>query len=293
VIPPSFDYIRCHTVDEALAALARHGGDAKILAGGHSLVPVLKMRLNDPAVLVDLGGVSELVGVEDRGAELYVGAMTTYQDAIASALVQAYCPVLAQAAETVGDPQVRHRGTIGGGLAHADPAGDLGAVAVALRCDMVIAGPAGERRVSADDFFVDYFETEVEEDELLVGLVVPKPQALAGAWYEKFNRAAHMWSIVGVCAAVERAEGRVVSARVALTNMASTPVRATATERALVGLDASNVSAATELADRGTNPTSDANAQADYRRHLARVLTHRAVVKAMQGPLESTAGEPW
>jgi carbon-monoxide dehydrogenase medium subunit len=293
MIPAAFDYLRCRTVDEALDALTQHGEDAKVLAGGHSLVPVLKMRLNAPALLVDLGGIGELVGIEDRGAELHIGAMTTYQQVIDDDLVAAHAPVLAQAAHAIADPQVRHRGTVGGALAHADPAGDLGAVAVALGCDLVVAGPAGQRRVPADEFFVDYFETVVREGEILIGVVVPKGAGARRGWYEKFNRASHMWSIVGVCAVLRLTEDRIVDARVALTNMASTPVRARATEAALVGLlvgDAAGIAAAGAVADEGTAPTSDANAQADYRRHLAKILTRRAVHKALA---DESSGEEW
>lgn len=281
MIPAAFDYVRCQDLDEAVAALARHGDEAKLLAGGHSLVPVLKLRLNAPALLVDLRSVPELAGIRIREDELVVGAMTTYQQIIDSPAVNAWAPVLAQACGTIADPQVRHRGTIGGSLAHADPAGDLGAVAVALDCDLVLAGPRGRRRVAADGFFVDHFESVLDEDEVLVEVVVPRWPAGTGGWYEKFNRASHMWAIVGTCALVVEADGRVAEVRVAHTNMGSTPVRAQATEEALRGKPMTAIAAASELADRGTAPPDDSQGSARYRRHLSRVLTGRALARAV------------
>lgn len=280
MIPPEFGYLRCRSVNEALEALSRYGDDAKILAGGHSLVPVLKMRLNEPSLLIDLGRVEELKVIEDHGDELVIGAMTTYQQVVDSPLVRKFAPVLRQGVGTIGDPQVRHRGTLGGSLAHADPAGDAGPLVVALGGDLLIAGPEGLRRVSADSFFVDYFETVLADDEILIGIAIPKREDLRG-WYEKFNRAAHMWSVVGSCAVVGEAAGKITHVRVVLTNMASTPVRATATEVALAGGNRDDVIRAAALASEGTSPTSDANAGADYRRHLARVLTERALFRAL------------
>lgn len=263
--------------------MARCGPDAKLLAGGHSLLPVLKMRLNEPSVLIDLGRVEELTGIRDEGDELVVGAMTTYQQIVDSALVRHHAPVLSQGVETIGDPQVRHRGTLGGSLAHADPAGDAAPVVVALGADVLITGPRGRRRMPADDFFVDYFETALADDEILTGVAIPK-QGERGGWYEKFNRAAHMWSIVGSCAVVGLTAGRVTTVRVVLTNMGSTPVRARATEAALLGNNARDVARAAALADDGTRPSSDAQADEEYRRHLSRVLTERALRRAMGLP---------
>lgn len=282
MIPAAFDYARPTTVDEALQALADGGEDAKILAGGQSLIPVMRLRLAAPSTVVDLTRVAELRGVREDGDALVIGAMTTHSDVLADPLIRQHAPLIAQATETVADRQVRHRGTFGGALAHADPAGDLPAVALALDAEFVIAGPAGRRTVPAGEFFVDYLTTALAEDELLVEVRVPE---LAGQWgmhYEKFNRVAQAWSIVAVAAAVRREDGHIAEARIGLTNMGTTPLRATATEQALAGADAvaEAVARAAEQAAEGTEPSDDLNAKADYRRHLARVLTRRAVTAA-------------
>jgi aerobic carbon-monoxide dehydrogenase medium subunit len=282
MIPVAFDYARPSTLDEALRAVAEGGEDVKILAGGQSLIPVLRLRLAAPETVVDLGRVGELRGIREEGDAIVIGAMTTHADVLADPLVQRFAPLIAEATETVADRQVRHRGTFGGALAHADPAGDLPAVALALDAQFVIAGPAGRRTVPAAEFFVDYLTTALEEGEILVEVRVPK---LAGDWgmhYEKFQRVAQAWSIVAVAAAVRREDGRIAEARVGLTNMGPTPLRASAVEAALAGAEATPeaVAAAAERAAEGTSPTSDLNAQADYREHLARVLTRRAVMAA-------------
>jgi aerobic carbon-monoxide dehydrogenase medium subunit len=282
VIPAPFQYARPTTVDEALQAVAEGGEDVKILAGGQSLIPVMRLRLAAPETVVDLGRVSEMRGVRDDGDAVVIGAMTTHHDVMTDPLVQQYAPLIAEATETVADRQVRARGTFGGALAHADPAGDLPAVALALDAEFVIAGPNGRRTVPAADFFVDYLTTALEEGELLVEIRIPK---LTGDWgmrYEKFNRVAQAWSIVAVAAAVRREDGRIAEARIGLTNMGSTPLRARAAEAALAGVEASAdaVGAAARAAAEGTSPSSDLNAQADYRQHLAQVLTRRAVIAA-------------
>lgn len=283
MIPADFDYIRAASVDEAVTALAEHGDEAKVLAGGHSLLPLMKLRLAYPEVLVDIGRVPELRGVRDDGDALVIGAATTHQDVVDSELVRTHCPVLGEATAMVGDPQVRHRGTIGGAVAHGDAAGDLPAVMVALEAQVILRGPSGERTVAATDFFVDYLETAADDDELLTAVRVPK---LGQGWsgnYQKFNRVAQAWAIVGVCALVHRRNGSITEARVGLTNMATTPVRATATERALAGasVDVDAVRAAAGHAAEGTDAPADLNAQPDYREHLARVLTGRAVERAL------------
>jgi carbon-monoxide dehydrogenase medium subunit len=282
VIPASFEYARPTTVDEALQAIADGGDDVKIMAGGQSLIPVMRLRLAAPETVVDLSRVAELRGVRDDGDAIVIGAMATHHDVMTDPLVLQYAPLIAEATETVADRQVRARGTFGGALAHADPAGDLPAVALALDAEFVIVGPEGRRTVPASDFFVDYLTTALEEGELLVEIRVPK---LAGEWgmrYEKFNRVAQAWSIVAVAAVVRRENGHIAEARIGLTNMGSTPLRASAVEAALAGADASPeaIAAAARSAAEGTSPSSDLNGQADYREHLAQVLTRRAVTAA-------------
>jgi aerobic carbon-monoxide dehydrogenase medium subunit len=282
MIPAAFAYARPTTVDEALRAVAEGGEDVKILAGGQSLIPVMRLRLAAPETVVDLSRVAELRGVRDDGDAIVIGAMTTHAEVMSDPLVRQFAPLIAEATETVADRQVRHRGTFGGALAHADPAGDLPAVALALDAEFVIAGPNGRRTVPAADFFVDYLTTALEEGELLVEVRVPK---LTGSWgvrYEKFNRVAQAWSIVAVAAAVRREDGHIAEARIGLTNMGPTPLRARATEAALAGADATPeaIAAAARQAAEGTSPSSDLNAQADYREHLAQVLTRRAVSAA-------------
>jgi len=232
-------------------------------------------------MLVDLNKISELRGVRDDGDAIVVGAMTTHHDVLHDPLVREHAALLALATQTVGDPQIRHRGTLGGALVHADPAGDLLAPVVALDAEMVIVGPGGRRNVPAEAFFVDLFTTAVQPDELLVEVRIPKKTGW-GAHYEKFQRVAQAWSIVAVAAAVRTEGGSIAEARVALTNMAATPVRAAGVERALVGqpANAEAIRAAAEHAAEGTSPMSDGNADADYREHLARVLTGRAVAAA-------------
>ncbi|MEO7287293.1 MAG: FAD binding domain-containing protein, partial [Jatrophihabitantaceae bacterium] len=223
-----------------------------------------------------------LVGVTDDGDGIVIGAMTTHDDVLHDSLVAQHAPLLAQATRTVADPQVRHRGTFGGALAHADPAGDLPAVALALDAELRLQSASGQRSVSAKDFFLDYLTTALEPGEILTSIRIPK---LGDGWsthYEKFNRVAQAWSIVAVAAAVRRSNGTITEARLGLTNMGPTPLRATATEQALAGADASAaaVRAATDQAAEGTSPPSDLSAKADYRRHLATVLTRRAVLTA-------------
>jgi carbon-monoxide dehydrogenase medium subunit len=282
VIPASFDYVAPESLADALAALAEHGDDAKVLAGGQSLLPILRMRLNAPSVVVDLGKVAELQGISEEGDHLVIGAMTTYAAVLASEAVSTHAALLSKAIATVADPQIRHRGTVGGALVHADPAGDVGAPILALDAELVIAGQGGATRtVSASDFFEDLFTTAVGEDELLTQIRIPKHTGW-GAQYEKFVRVSHQWSIVAVAATVRAEGGTIAEAAVGLTNMGSTPLRAKAVEQALVGQPATEdaVRAACAQAADGTNPPSDLNGDADYRRHLATVLTRRAVLAA-------------
>ncbi|MCU1683802.1 MAG: carbon monoxide dehydrogenase [Amycolatopsis sp.] len=282
MIPSAFDYVAPSTVDEAVRALAEAGEDAKVLAGGQSLLPVLRMRLATPTVLVDLGKVAELRGVREDGDVLVIGAMTTHYDVQRDGLVAEHALLLKKATDTVADPQVRHRGTFGGAIAHADPAGDLLAPVLALGAELVVAGPGGRRTVAAADFFEDFFTTSLHPDEILVEVRVPKHTGWQ-AHYEKFNRVAQAWSMVAVAAAVRVEGGMIAEARVALTNMGSTPVRATGVEAALVGgpATAEAIRAAAGHAAEGTDPTPDGNADVEYRQQLARVLTGRAVAAAV------------
>ncbi|WP_103337446.1 FAD binding domain-containing protein [Amycolatopsis sp. CA-126428] len=281
MIPAPFDYVRPSTVDEAVQALASAGEDAKVLAGGQSLLPVLRMRLAAPTTLIDLGRVAELRGVREDGSDLVIGAMTTHYDVQRDALVASHAALLKEATDTVADPQIRHRGTLGGAIAHADPAGDLLAPVLALDASLVVAGPSGRRTVPAADFFRDLFTTALAPDELLVEIRVPQHTGWR-AHYEKFNRVAQAWSMVAVAVTVRTEAGVIEEARVALTNMGSTPVRASGVEAALVGVQASadSIAAAASHAAEGTNPPVDSNADVEYRRHLAQVLTGRAIAAA-------------
>ncbi len=281
MIPAQFDYVAPASVEEALSALAEGGEDAKVLAGGQSLLPVLRMRLNAPSLVVDLSRIESLRGVRDDGDAIVIGAMTTHSDVYHDPLVEEHVALLREAIEQLADPQVRHRGTFGGALAHADPAGDLGAPALALGATFTVVGPGGSRTVAADDFFEDLFTTAIQEGELLTEVRIPKHTGWGGH-YEKFVRVAHQWPIVAVAAAVKVDGGTITEARVGLTNMGSTPLRARSVEQALAGQPATDeaVRAAAAAAAEGTNPPSDLNGDADYRRHLATVLTRRAVLAA-------------
>ena len=284
MIPAKFDYVAPSTVEEALQALSQ-SDDAKVIAGAQSLLPVLRMRLNAPELVVDIGRIESLRGVRDDGDAIVIGAMTTHADVQNDPLVREHALLITKAVTEVADPQIRHRGTFGGALAHADPAGDLGAPALALEAEFVIAGSGGTRTVPADEFFVDLFTTAIGDGELLTEVRIPKRTGW-GAHYEKFVRVAHQWPIVAIGAAVKvdstDAGATISEARVGLTNMGSTPLRARSVEQALVGQAASDeaVRAAVASVAEGTNPPSDLNGDADYRKHLATVLTRRAVLAA-------------
>jgi carbon-monoxide dehydrogenase medium subunit len=281
VIPTSFDYARPSTVDEAVRALVDAGEDAKILAGGQSLIPVLRLRLAAPSVLIDLADIAELHGIRSDGDDLVIPAMTSHAEVLHDPLIRRYAPLLAQATATVADRQVRQRGTLGGSLSHADPAGDLPSVAVALDATLDIAGTGGRRQLGAREFFVDYLTTALEPGEIVVAVRIPKREGW-GTHYEKFSRVAQAWALVGVAAAVRRENGTIAEARVGLTNMGSTPIRATAVEQALAGAPAtaSAVAQAAAHAGEGTQPSADISASAEYRTHLAEVLTRRALSAA-------------
>ncbi|MGW5680715.1 FAD binding domain-containing protein [Nonomuraea sp. NPDC003754] len=280
MIPAQFDYLRPTSLREASEALAADE-DAKVLAGGQSLLPLLRLRLSYPSLLVDVSRIEELAGIRDEGEHVFIGAMATHDEVMRSAVVTSGCPLVAMAVATVADPAVRHRGTFGGSLAHADPAGDLPAVALALECVLVTSS----REIPAADFFLDYLETALEPGEILVGVRVPKLGPGWGFHYEKFHRTAQAWAIVGVAAAVRRSNGSIQEARIGLTNMGPTPLRAGATEAALRGAELGDaVAQACAAAAEGTSPTADLHAQPDYRRHLAQVLTRRAVLAATGAP---------
>ena len=282
MIPAKFDYVKPGSVAEAAQALADGGEDAKVIAGGQSLLPLLRLRLSFPDVLVDVGGIDELRGVTDAGDSLLIGARTTHYQVVHDPLIAEHCGLLAAAAATVADPAVRHRGTLGGSLAHGDPAGDLPAVVLALDGTMVARSARGEREIPAAEFFVDYLTTALAADEILTGVRVPKLGPGWGYRYEKFHRTAQAWAIVGVAALVRRSDGHVAEARIGLTNMGSVPVRASAAEAAaaVVEATAAALTAAARSASDGTQPPSDLHGAPDYRRHLARVLTGRALVAA-------------
>jgi aerobic carbon-monoxide dehydrogenase medium subunit len=281
MIPAKFDYVRPSSVDEAVRALASGGDETKVIAGGQSLMPLLRMRLAFPDTLVDIGGLSELRGVRDAGDALEIGALTTLYELTRDSLIRQHCGLLTQAAGLIADPAVRHRGTIGGALSHADPAGDLPAVVTALDATLLVVGPAGAREIKPADFFADYLTTTLEPGEILTAIRAPKHDGW-GYRYEKFNVTAQAWAVVGVAAVARRSNGHVAQARVALTNMGSVPIRAVAVEAAVSGAEASAAAleAAAARAGEGTSPPSDLRAAADYRRHLARVLTGRALAAA-------------
>lgn len=271
MIPAAFDYLRAGSADEAVAALREHGEDAKLLAGGMSLIPLMKLRLATPTVLVDVGRVRDLSYVRDTGDHVAIGALTRHRDLETSDVLREHCGVLRAVAAQVGDNQVRHRGTLGGSVAHGDPASDLPAALLALDATLVVRGGDGERTIPATEFFRGFLETALEPDEMLTEVRVPKTGP-SGFSYQKFQRRKQDWAIVG---AVAVANGRT---RVALVNMATTPVRARAVEDALAS-GASAADAAQRAAD-GTEPPADLNASVGYREHLARVLTRRALEEA-------------
>ena len=272
MLPAPFDYVRAGSAEEAIALVGEHGEDAKFLAGGHSLLPLMKLRLAQPAVLVDIARISDLSYVREEGNHLAIGALTRHHDVEHSDLVLRHAPLLARATSHVGDPQVRHRGTIGGSIAHADAAADLPATTLALGAVYVVQGPAGRREIPAAEFYTGFLESALAPDEMLVEVRVPKMSS-AGWGFEKFNRRAQDWAIVGVAAWREGTR-----AGVALVNMGSTPVYCASVVDALAA--GASVAEAAELAAAEAEPQSDNNATAEYRAHLARVLVRRALESA-------------
>jgi aerobic carbon-monoxide dehydrogenase medium subunit len=274
MIPAPFDYQRAGSVDEAIELLASLGDDAKLLAGGHSLLPLMKLRLAQPTVLVDIGRIGDLSYVEDGGGTVRIGSLTRHHDVASSDLVREQVPLLAEVAGQIGDPQVRHRGTIGGSIAHGDPASDLPAVLLALRGTLVVRGPGGEREIAADDFFTGFLETALAPDEVMTEIRVPAVPGVGWA-FEKFNRRSQDWALVGVAAALTNGSG---GPGVGLINMGSAPLRAAGVEDAL--RSGSGAADAAARADEGTEPPGDLNASSEYRRHLAQVLVRRTLERA-------------
>jgi carbon-monoxide dehydrogenase medium subunit len=279
VIPAEFDYVAPESLDDALAALREGGEDAKVLAGGHSLLPLMKLRLAAPSLLVDLRRVPGLTGIERENGSFRIGAMTTHY-----AVSQGGLGLASSAAGTIADPQVRYRGTIGGSLAHGDPASDMPAILLAAGGSVTIRGESGEREVAAADLFQDYLTTAVGDGEILTSVTLPALDGY-GFGYQKFNRRKEDWAMVAVCAMVKKgADGSCEDVRIGLTHMGSTPLRATAAEEALRGgpLDAGAIANAAARAAEGTEPPADLNASAEYKRHLASVLCRRALEQASQ-----------
>ena len=279
--PVPFDYEVAESVDHAIELLGEHGEDAKLIAGGHSLIPLMRLRLAAPTVLIDLGRVEDMSYVRDDGDHLAIGALTRHREVHFNDLVNEHCGILGYTAGLLGDPSVQHRGTLGGTLAHGDASGDMPSVVSALEGEIVVKGPDGERTIPALDFFQDYLMTALDDQEVITEVRVPKLGPNTGWAYKKFSRRSQDWAIVGVAAVVEKNNGSIDSARIGLTSMGSTPVRARAVEEALSGASADAVAEAANAADEGTEPASDGAASADFRRHLARVWTRRAVEEAL------------
>jgi len=285
MIPASFDYFRPETVEEALSLIAQHGDDAKVLSGGHSLVPAMKLRLAQPGVIIDIGRIPGLSGIRADGDSIVIGALTTHYQVESSDLLRDKCPLLAQTAAQIGDVQVRNRGTIGGALAHADPAADYPAAILALGAEIKAIGPKGQRTIKADDFFVDMLTTALEPNEILIEVRVPATGANKTA-YLKVPQSASGFAIVGVAVnLVTSANGSTSckTARVGITGLSSRAFRASGVENELTGkvLDSQSIKSAASKAADGQDPMSDIHASADYRAHLARVYTQRAIEKAM------------
>jgi len=269
MIPAAFDYVRAGSAEEAVSLIGQHGDDAKFLAGGHSLLPLMKLRLAQPSVLVDIGRISDLSYIRDAGDHIAIGALTRHMDIETSSVLAEHVPLLAHAASHVGDPQVRHRGTIGGSIAHSDPASDLPATTLALSATYVAQGPNGTREIAAGDFFQGFLETALAADEMLTEIRVPKMQG-AGWNFQKFNRRAQDWAIVGVAA--WRRNG---DSGIGLVNMGSTPILASSVSNALA--QGASIADAAQLAADDAEPQSDLNASPEYRVHLAKVLVRRAL----------------
>ena len=284
MFPSSFDYIRASSVEEAVSLLQQHGEEAKLLAGGHSLLPMMKLRLAAPSMLIDIGRIPALAGVQTNGT-ISLGPTTTYTTVMDSEELARLCPLLAETAAQVGDMQVRNRGTVGGSVAHADPASDMPAAMLALDATFTARGPGGERSIAAADFFQGLFMTALQPDEVLTRISIARPPQGAGMAYEKFRNPASGYAIVGVAAVAALAgDGTLSDLRVAITGAGAQPVRATAVEEALRGKapDDAALTAAAEHATEGLQLMSDIHASEDYRAHLTRVFTRRALKRALE-----------
>ena len=279
--PVPFDYEVAESVDHAIELLGEHGEDAKILAGGHSLIPLLRLRLAVPSVLVDVGRLDDLNYIREEDDHLAIGALTHHRQIHRDETVNEHCGLLAYTAGLLGDPSVQHRGTIGGAVSHGDPSGDLPSVITALEGEIVVKGPDGGRTIAAADFFLDWLYTALDEQEVVTEVRVPKLSSDTGWSYKKFSRRSQDWAVVGVAAIIEKSNGNIDTARIGLTSMGSTPIRATAVEEALSGASPDAVAEAANSADEGTSPASDDAASEEFRRHLARVWTRRAVEEAL------------
>jgi carbon-monoxide dehydrogenase medium subunit len=279
MIPATFDYVAPRTLPEAVAELVKHGQEAKVLAGGHSLIPLMKLRLSTPSFLVDIGRINNLNYIREEDGHIVIGALTTHHDIQFSELIRRKLPLLSSAASQIGDPQVRNRGTIGGAAAHADPFGDFPTCLVTLDAHLQVAGQRGERSVAARDFFVDTFTSALEPNEIVREIRIATPPEGSKGTYLKFSRRSQDWAIVAVAAQVTVDGHQVKNVAIGLTGMGSTPVRASHVEQALRGKAGheDEIRAAAEKAAEGTNPSQDLNGSPDYRRHLARVLTRRAL----------------
>jgi carbon-monoxide dehydrogenase medium subunit len=280
--PAPFEYEVAESVDHAIELLGEYGEDAKLMAGGHSLIPLLRLRMAAPTALIDLDRLDDLRYVRDEGDHLAIGAMTRHRQVHFNELVNEHCGILSYTAGLLGDPSVQHRGTIGGVLAHGDPAGDMPSVLCALEGELVIQGSDGERTVPALEFFKDYLFTDLDPQEVVTEVRVPKLGPNTGWSYKKFSRRSQDWAVVGVAAVVEKDNGNIGSARIGLTSMGSTPLRASAVEEALSGASPDRIGEAANFADAGTSPGSDDAASAEFRRHLSRVWTRRAIEEALE-----------
>jgi len=277
VIPAAFDYEVAESTDHAVSLLGERE-EAKLLAGGHSLIPAMRLRVSRPSCVIDIGRLSDLSYVQEEGDTIAIGALTRHADVAGDALLREHCPIVSHTASQVGDPQVRHRGTIGGSLAYGDPASDLPSVVLALGGTLVARGPAGDRPIPATEFFTGVFETALAPDEMLVEIRVPKLGSGVGWSYVKMSRRAQDWATVAVAAVVERSNGALARASIGLTNMGGTPLRAHAAERAIA--DGAPIEDASALMAEGTEPPSDHAASREFREHLARVLGRRALQEA-------------
>jgi carbon-monoxide dehydrogenase medium subunit len=281
MIPAAFEYKRPSSVQEAVALLQEYGDEAKLLAGGHSLLPMLKLRLSEPKVLIDLGRIRDLQGIRQDGNEVVIGAMTTHYDVLSSPVLQRLAPLVPETARNIGDPQVRNRGTIGGSLSHCDPGADLPAAMLALGARMKAVGPGGERFINAEDFFVDMLTTSLEPGEVLTEVRVPVIGANQGSAYEKFPQPASRFALAGAAVLVTVQNGQITAARVGLTGAAPVALRLPAVEAALIGESPAIIPAAAEKAAEGWEPNSDIHASAEYRQHLAKVMVRRALEQAV------------